>query len=159
MVLVLLAVVLSRSPIDQPGEAVIFGGLLCILGTLGGLRLARGHRRFLPIVGRGPRRSQALGRDGYRSFDVLDEPFELTDAAVEALLLKSLQEAPFLRGSTEAPADGWEGIWLFHTHDSTGRPIYVDQGSLLGMLQFTKAHQDSQEIHRALRAAARTSQG
>ncbi len=136
-------------PIDRPGEAILLALLTLLLGVFIGLARGRNQRRFIPYVGTGPRISQSMGGEDpvlYRSFDTTETPFELVEPAIAPVALLALTRAPFIGatiGARIAIPDSWRrewaGVWLFQTHDSHGRPVFLDEGSLAGMLDFSGA--------------------
>lgn len=149
--LALAGAALFLGPLDRPIEAIVVAGMAYVSGLLVGFDKGGKRRRFLPIRGSGPRISQSSGgRDGgYRSYDILEHPFELTEEDVERLGRYALSNAPFVvgaEGDRQDPraGDAWDAAWILHTHDSAGRPTFLDAGSIMGMLLFVRADEDSQ---------------
>lgn len=140
-------------PLDRPFEAILVAGLAFLSGILIGLEKGGRRRRFLPIRGPGPRISQSsVGRERrtYRSYDVLENPFELTVEDAETVGRYALTKAPFVIGAApeerdlRAGDDVWDATWILHTHDSAGRPTFLDAGSVIGMLSFVRAEEGAQ---------------
>lgn len=151
--LALFAAAVVLGPIDRPGEAIVMAGITFLSGLLIGLDKGRARRRFLPIRGRGPRISQSYaGRDRgiYRSYDILEHPFELSEEDAETVTRRALSELPFMgqvissNHDVDAGPETWEASWVLQTHDSAGRPILLDEGSISGMMAFGHLDKDSE---------------
>lgn len=164
--LALGAVAVVGGPLNRPVEALFFASLALLLGLLAGVLIGRRQRRFLPLKGPGPRISQSTGwRAGvrtYRSYDTLEGPFELTEPAVGVAGLLALAKAPFVGAAILAPGalpgdavEDTDSRWLFHTEDSDGRPVFLDEGSVLSMLAFTRARAERPTLDQALRQMER----
>lgn len=150
--LALAGAALFLGPLDRPIEAIVVAGIAYVSGLLVGFDKGGKRRRFLPIRGSGPRISQSSGgrERGYRSYDILEHPFGLTEEDVERLGRYALANTPFVIGAQRqqqdprAGDDAWDATWVLHTHDSEGRPTFLDAGSIMGMLLFVRADEDSQ---------------
>jgi len=152
-------------PLDHPGEAILFALATLAFGVFMGLSWGRSQRRDLPYRGRGPRISQSSSAAGsaYQSFDVTEEPFEVQKTDVEPLALLSIWRAPFLSAvpgvQVPRPAGediSWCGQWIFHTQDSLGRPVCLDESGILGMVGFSGDEDTSHAVLKALSIHPRT---
>lgn len=121
--------------------------VLCCISLVVGWEASRAYRRYLPIAGPSLRISQSISGQNYRSYDITEHQFVLTDAQMANLIITAIIRRPFQdkRVFDDRWSDltnQWRGTWVYESRDNYGRPLYVTDCALVEMFLFYRGYMD-----------------